>query len=158
LPLQGRGGETRCDVEWFFGSVTLSGARSDEIADVIVQRGHRELAKVGYESVVTGLGTEAIAQFMSMRHRYLPAPLGDDEDRWIRSLRTGPASVNSVKRRWKSEEGQYARNASEDVAKNEIIIDLTMLMERAPAPSAMTLQLGDGLHCRSSEGPFGVNL
>jgi hypothetical protein len=144
-------------VGWLFTANTLSHTRSEEIGDAVIQRGHEELTKTGYEAVVTGMGTEAIALYMSGRHRYLAAPIEHKSDRWIKSLRKGPASGNSVKMRWKNEAGQAARYASTAIVKDEIILDLTMLFERASGPSAMTIQLGDGCHYRSSEGPFGLN-
>jgi hypothetical protein len=157
LPLDRPADETRCGVGQFFTAETLSDAESEEIGDAVMERAHQELAEAGYEAVVTGLGTESTARYMSERHRYLPAPVGDQQDRWIKSLRQGPASTNSVKKQWKNEQGQSARYASTDIAKDEIILDLTMLFERASGPSAQTLQMGDGWHYRSSEGPFGLN-
>jgi len=157
LPKDGPVGQTRCDVGWFFTDGTLSDTQRREIGDAVLQRAHEALARLGYEAVVTRMGTEEIAEFLSRRHRYLPAPFGDDADRWIRSLRNGPASLNSAKKRWKSDAGQYARYATTDIAKDEIILDLSMLFERASGPSAMTVQLGDGRHYRSTEGPFGLN-
>jgi hypothetical protein len=157
LPLDGSGNEIHCDVGWFFTARSVAGAQGEEIGDAIMRRAHEELAKAGYEAVVTRMGTEEIARYMSERHRYLPAPIGDERDRWIKSLREGPASRSSVKKRWKNEGGQGARYATTDIAKDEIILDLTMLFERASGPSAMTVQLADGGHYRSSEGPFGLN-
>ena len=156
LPLDGRKDERRCEVGWFFTVNTLSDVQQEEIGDAVMHRTHDELVRSGYESVVTGMGTEAIAAFMSWRHRYLPAPLNKQRDRWIKSLRTGPASVNSVKKPWR-DTGQSARYATADIRRDEIVIDLAMLLERSEPPTAQTVQLGDGRSYRSSEGPFGLN-
>jgi len=157
LPIERPENETRCDLGWFFTAATLSGAQREAIGDAVMRKGHEELTKSSYEAVVTRMGTEAIAEFMTWRHRYLPAPLDDETDRWIKSLRTGPASINSVKQQWQNEAAQLARYATTNIAKDEIIIDLTMLLERTDARSAQSLQLGDGRYYRSSEGPFGLN-
>jgi hypothetical protein len=53
---------------------------------------HEELAKSGHEAVVSEMGTEAGARYLSRRHGYVTAPLGDEKNRWIKCLRTAPES------------------------------------------------------------------
>jgi hypothetical protein len=160
LPIDRAGDETDCDVGWFFTVETLSDAQREEIADAVMQRGHEELAKAGYETVVTAMRTEAIAHYMSWRHRYLPAPLGDVKDRWVKSLRTAPEggdSDNSARRKWESVSEQHARYATADIGKDDVIVDLKTAMRRVSQAGPYTLQLGEGYHYQTSERGLGIN-
>jgi hypothetical protein len=152
--------ETFCDLGWFFTDRTLPRSKRARIVDDLARRVHEELAKSGYEAVVTEMGTKAGADYMGLRHGYVPAPLGEQKNRWIKCLRTASESSvsgNSAKKQWKNAGAQYARHATTDIGKDDVIIDLIKLMKRAPHPSVKTLQLGEGYHYESSEGLLGMN-
>jgi len=152
--------ETTSDVGWFFTDTTLPGPKRIKISDAMVERGHEELARAGYDAVVTEMGTEERARYLSKRFGYVPAPLPDKKNRWIVGLRTAAehcVSSNSEKKAWKSAGGQLARYATADIAKDEVIIDLKGLLQRARHGAFDTLQLGEGLYYRLSEGPLCVD-
>jgi len=152
--------ETTADAGWFFTAPTVSGLKRTRISNAMVERVHKELASSGYDAVVTEMGTEDGASYLSHGHGYVPAPLPEKKNRWIRGLRTVEergVSCNSEKRTWDSAGSQLARYATTDIAKDEVIIDLKVLLERARRGAVDTLQLGEDFFYRSSAGPLCMN-
>jgi hypothetical protein len=149
---------THCELEWFFTHRGLPESERARIADAMVRTVDEELENSGYETVVTGIGTEADEQYLSRRHGYMPAPLAERKNRWIKSLRTASGGGgNSVRKKWKNAEGQYARYASMDIGEGDVIIDLKTVLKRVADASAQTLQLGEGYYYQGSEQGLGVN-
>ena len=149
--------ETTCDVGWFFTDTTLPATKRIKVASAMVERVHEELARAGYHAIVTEMGTDEGSRYLSRRFGHAPAPLPDKKNRWILGLRTAAehgVSSNSEKKAWKSASGQLARYATADIAKDEVIIDLKIGLQRAKRGAVDTLQLGEGLYYRSSEGPL----
>jgi hypothetical protein len=160
LPTDRPEGAVSCDLGWFFTSPHLGGLERARIGNAIAVRAHEELAKSGYEMVVTEMGTEGGADYLSRKHGYVPAPFGSRQNRWIKCLLPPTESVvsdNSEKRQWQSAGEQCARYATVDIAKDDVVIDLKRVMRRARRPSATTLQLAEGHHYESSAGLLGMN-
>ena len=160
IPTERGRNETCCDVGWFCADPTLPDSERERVGDALVFKTHEELAELGFEAAVTAVGSEAAADFLSRRHGYMPAPLGDRKDRWITCLRAAPddsAVISSAKRRWESAGGQLARYATTDIAKDEVIVDLKAVMKRVGRPSANTLQLAEGYHYQAFPEPLRIN-
>ena len=160
LPTDRPRNATSSDLAWFVTARNLPDSERASIADALVRRVDEEVANSGYERVVTAMGTEADEEYLSRRHGFMPAPLGGRRNRWIKSLPTAPeggASGKSVRKKWKDTEGQYARYATVDIGKDDVIIDLKTVMKRVPHASAYTLQLSEGHHYQSAERGLGIN-
>jgi hypothetical protein len=153
-------GATSCDVGWFFVDTSLPSLRRVRVADAVISRTHKELTKSGYETIITEMGTDSGAEYLSMKHGYVPAPTEAMKNRWMASLRTASDSeINrkSVKTSWTSAGDQLGRYATTDIRKDEIIIDLKLVIKRVKSPSVYTLQLAEGYYYRSSAGPLAMN-
>ncbi len=152
--------ETTCDIGWFFTDSTRSALERFRITSALVDRAYDELRKVGYEAVVTEMGTEGGAFILSRRHGFAPAPTAEKANRWIKSLRRVEEvgiSANSAMRDWGREEGQRTRCATVDIVKGDVIIDFKVLLKGAKGRSVDTVQLGEDLFYRSGAGPLALN-
>jgi len=152
--------ETTCDVGWFFTDTTLPAPKRIRISGAMGERVNEELARAGYDAIVTEMGTDEGVRYLSQRFGYAPAPLPDKKNRWILGLQTAAERGirrNSEKKAWKSASGQLARYATADIAEDEVIIDLKVGLQRAKRGAVDTLQIGEGLYYRSSEGPPCIN-
>ncbi|MCP4123393.1 MAG: SET domain-containing protein [Bacteroidetes bacterium] len=153
-------GETACNVGRHFVDTSLPELQRARVADALISRLHRELARSGYKTIITKMETDSGAEYLSMRHGYIPAPTKDRKNRWITSLRTASENeINrkSAKRSWTGIKGQEGRYATTNIKKEEIILDLKAIMERVKSPSAHTLQLAEGYYYRSWIGSLSLN-
>jgi hypothetical protein len=168
LPADRRGDERCCPLGWLFSDATLSVAERERISDALVERAHEEASKLGFEAVLTSLGSKAAADFMSRRHGYLPASFGEREDRWTASLaaesETEPepepepdSATSSERMTWQKTGDQLARYATADIKNNDVIVDLKRTMKRVERASANTLQLAEGFHYQAFPEPLRLN-
>ena len=160
VPLQRRTAETSCDLGWFFVDTDLPNLRRVRLTDELVRNVHHALAAAGYETIVTEMGTDSGAQLLSKKHGYIPTPTDSAKNRWMANLKEASideVNAKSEKRRWGSSSDQDARYATVDLEKDELIINLKPIMQRAKVASTYTLQLTEGHHYRSSVGPLAMN-
>lgn len=78
-------GSEECDLGWMYTD-ELERAVRREVMDVIIQKTHETVRTAGFRRVVTEMGTEAGAKFLSKRHGYIHAPTKEQFNRWIKEL------------------------------------------------------------------------
>lgn len=78
--------EVDADPGWFFASSAPMSHRRREVADAVVIAAHELLKQAGFIRVVTNMGTQAGANFMSGRHGYVHEPTCEQQNRWVRTL------------------------------------------------------------------------
>ncbi|MBD2679118.1 MULTISPECIES: hypothetical protein [Nostoc] len=78
--------EISCEIGWFFTSDELIPKARIKIADELFKRVHEEVRNAGFKEVVTDIGTQAGAKYLSRKHGYLHRPLENNTNRWVRYL------------------------------------------------------------------------
>jgi hypothetical protein len=78
--------ETSCEIGWFFTSDDLMPEQRREIAYELIESVHEEVKNAGFKEVITDIGTEAGARYLSTHHGYVHRPLKNNMNRWVKDL------------------------------------------------------------------------
>jgi len=71
---------------WFFTSPELSTRERVAVADEIFDRVHAEMGAAGFKKIITSMGTEEGAKYLSKRFGYVQKPTRMDMNRWEKKL------------------------------------------------------------------------
>jgi hypothetical protein len=83
--------ESDADPGWFLASpapispALMSHTRHD-VADAVALAAHDLLKEAGFTRVVTNMGTQAGANFLSRRHGYVHEPTCSQQNRWVKTF------------------------------------------------------------------------
>lgn len=77
---------TECEVGWFFTTPNLSSREKVIVGDEILKSTHSLAKRLGYDKIVTEIGTKEGEKFLSKRFGYYYSPLSQKKNRWIKNL------------------------------------------------------------------------
>jgi len=86
IPMRRRAPETTCDLGWVFVSPRLPAAARRALLDALMSATHTRLRHLGFEFVVTNMGTLAGARILSQWYGYHHEPIEGMSNRWVRRL------------------------------------------------------------------------
>ena len=78
-------GREECDIGWMF-TIELHRRFRHEVMDAIVNKVHEVIKSAGFKRIVTEMGTEAGARFLSKKHNYIHTPTKTKYNRWTKEL------------------------------------------------------------------------
>lgn len=78
--------EPDVDPGWFFASPAPIAHTRRDVADAVALAAHELLKQAGFTRVVTNMGTQAGANFLSRRHGYVHEPTRSQQNRWVKIL------------------------------------------------------------------------
>lgn len=78
-------GKEECDLGWMF-TIELHQRFRHEVMDAIVNKVHEVTKSAGFKRIVTEMGTELGAKFLSKKYNYVHTPTEEKNNRWIKEL------------------------------------------------------------------------
>ena len=78
-------GKDDCDLGWMF-TIELYPRFRQEVVAAIVDKVHEVTKAAGFKRIITEMGTEAGAKFLSKKYGYIHTPTENKHNRWIKEL------------------------------------------------------------------------
>jgi len=78
-------GKEDCDLGWMF-TIELHRRFRHEVMDAIVNKVHEVTKSAGFKRIITEMGTEAGAKFLSKKYNYIHTPTENQHNRWTKEL------------------------------------------------------------------------
>ncbi len=85
IPAERSPGKEDCDLGWMF-TIELYPRFRHEVMNAIIDKVHEVTKAAGFKRIITEMGTEAGAKFLSKKHGYVHTPLGEVTNRWTKEL------------------------------------------------------------------------
>ena len=78
-------GKEDCDLGWMF-AIELYPKFRHEIISAITEKVHEITKNAGFKRIITEMGTEAGAKFLSKKYGYIHTPTPEQSNRWTKEL------------------------------------------------------------------------
>lgn len=85
IPVHQSPGKEDCDLGWMF-TIELPPRFRQEVMCAIIDKVHEVTKVAGFKRIITEMGTEAGAKFLSKKYGYIHTPLQDKPNRWTKEL------------------------------------------------------------------------
>ncbi|NER25853.1 MAG: hypothetical protein F6J96_35200 [Symploca sp. SIO1C2] len=85
IPASQPEGKEDCDLGWMF-TIELYPKFRQEIMSAITEKVHEVTKNAGFKRIITEMGTEAGAKFLSKKYGYLHTPTTKQSNRWTKEL------------------------------------------------------------------------
>ena len=85
IPTHRPPGKEDCDIGWMF-TIELHTRFRLQVLDSIVKEVHSTIKTAGFKRIITEMGTEAGASFLTKKYGYIHTPTEQQNNRWIKEL------------------------------------------------------------------------